>query len=46
MWSTDYPHPPTTWPESRSIVTEQFAGVPQPERDLIVSGNARRVWNL
>jgi predicted TIM-barrel fold metal-dependent hydrolase len=46
MWSTDYPHPPTTWPESRSIVADQFSGVPQPERDLMVSGNARRVWNL
>ena len=46
MWSTDYPHPPTTWPESRSIVADQFTGVPAPERELMVYGNAARVWNL
>ena len=46
MWSTDYPHPPTTWPESRSIVAEQFSGVPQHERELMLFGNAKRVWNL
>ncbi len=46
MWSTDYPHPVSTWPRSREIVDEQFAGIPAEERELIVSGNASRVWNL
>jgi predicted TIM-barrel fold metal-dependent hydrolase len=46
MWASDYPHPPTTWPNSRAILDEQFRGVPDEERDLIVSGNAARVWNL
>ena len=46
MWASDYPHPPTTWPNSRAILDEQFRGVPDDERDLIVSGNAARVWNL
>ena len=46
MWSTDYPHPVTAWPNSRRIVAEQFAGVPPEDRELIVSGNAARVWNL
>lgn len=46
MWSTDYPHPVTAWPNSRKIVAEQFFGVPAADRELIVHGNAARVWNL
>jgi predicted TIM-barrel fold metal-dependent hydrolase len=46
LWSTDYPHPVSSWPNSRAIVEEQFRGVPDAERELIVAGNAARVWNL
>jgi predicted TIM-barrel fold metal-dependent hydrolase len=46
MWSTDYPHPACSWPDSRALVDEQFAGVPADEREKILSGNAKRFWNL
>ena len=46
MWSSDFPHPVTSWPHSRKIVEEQFSGIPADERELMVSGNAKRVWNL
>jgi len=46
MWSSDYPHPVSSWPQSRAIVERTFAGVPEDERELMVSGNAARVWNL
>ncbi|NUS54295.1 MAG: amidohydrolase family protein, partial [Streptomycetaceae bacterium] len=46
LWSTDYPHPVSSWPRSRELVDEQFAGIPADERALILSGNALRVWNL
>ena len=46
MWSSDYPHPVTSWPRSREVVERQFQSIPQGERDLILSGNAIRVWNL
>jgi predicted TIM-barrel fold metal-dependent hydrolase len=46
LWSTDFPHPVTSWPNSRKIVEEQMTGVPAHERELMVSGNAIRVWNL
>jgi predicted TIM-barrel fold metal-dependent hydrolase len=46
LWSTDYPHPVSSWPRSRQVVEEQFRGVPDDERELIVSGNAARLWNL
>src|SRR5579872_1862713 len=32
LWSTDFPHPATTWPNSRSVVERQFADIPEEER--------------
>ncbi|HEV8298017.1 MAG TPA: amidohydrolase family protein [Acidimicrobiales bacterium] len=46
MWSTDFPHPATTWPHSREVVDRQFADIPADERELIVAGNASRLYNL
>jgi predicted TIM-barrel fold metal-dependent hydrolase len=46
LWSTDFPHPATTWPNSRAIVDKQFTGIPDDERELICSGNAARIYNL
>jgi predicted TIM-barrel fold metal-dependent hydrolase len=46
LWSTDYPHPVTSWPDSRELVEKQFTGIPADERALMTSGNAARVWNL
>ena len=46
MWSTDYPHSDTTWPRSREVLAAHFQGVPEDERRLVVSENARRLYNL
>jgi predicted TIM-barrel fold metal-dependent hydrolase len=46
MWSSDYPHPVTSWPRSQSIAEEITKGVSDAERELVLSGNAARVWNL
>jgi predicted TIM-barrel fold metal-dependent hydrolase len=46
MWSSDYPHPVSSWPHSRVLVDKMFEGVPADERELVVSGNAARVWGL
>lgn len=46
MWSTDFPHPATSWPNSQAVVEKNFAGVPDEERDLIVAGNAARLYGL
>jgi predicted TIM-barrel fold metal-dependent hydrolase len=46
LWSTDYPHPVTSWPNSRETVETLFRNIPADERALIVHGNAERVWNL
>jgi predicted TIM-barrel fold metal-dependent hydrolase len=46
MWSTDYPHPATTWPNSHEIVDRIMFDVPADERELMVSGNASRIYGL
>jgi predicted TIM-barrel fold metal-dependent hydrolase len=46
MWSSDYPHPVSSWPRSRELVEEAFRDLPVDERELIVAGNAARVWGL
>jgi predicted TIM-barrel fold metal-dependent hydrolase len=46
MWSTDFPHPATSWPNSRDVVAKNFAGIPDEERDLIVAGNAARLYGV
>jgi uncharacterized protein len=46
LWSSDYPHPVSSWPRSRQIVDEIFADTSPEDRQLVVSGNAARVWNL
>jgi predicted TIM-barrel fold metal-dependent hydrolase len=44
MWSTDFPHPATSWPNSQAVVKRNFDGIPDPERDLMVAGNAARLY--
>ena len=46
LWSTDFPHPATTWPNSREVVDRQFADIPDDERQLICAGNAERIYGL
>lgn len=46
MWANDYPHTDTTWPESRKVIEEHFRGFPGEARDLIVGGNAARLYHL
>ncbi len=46
MWSTDYPHHGNDWPYSRKVIAETTAGLPAEERDLIVAGNAVRLFRL
>lgn len=46
LWSTDFPHPATTWPNSQAVVARQFADIAEEERDLICAGNAERIYGL
>jgi predicted TIM-barrel fold metal-dependent hydrolase len=46
MWSTDFPHPATTWPNSQAVVKRNFDGIPDGERDLMVAGNAAQLYGV
>jgi predicted TIM-barrel fold metal-dependent hydrolase len=46
MWATDYPHPDSTWPRSRQILSDHFNGLDQDKVELIASGNVTRLYNL
>jgi predicted TIM-barrel fold metal-dependent hydrolase len=46
MWSTDFPHPACTWPNSRAVVARLMEGVPSDEAHQMVYGNAARVFRL
>ena len=44
MWSSDYPHGGSDWPESRAAIDRYFDGVPEDERHQILAGNALRIY--
>lgn len=46
LWGNDYPHRDSTWPRSRAVVDTVMAGVPDPERQLMVEGNAVALYGI
>jgi len=46
MWSSDYPHPISSWPKSRQSIEKILESATPEETELLASGNAARVWNL
>jgi uncharacterized protein len=46
LWSTDFPHPATTWPNSQEAVARQFEHIDDHERDLICHDNSARIYQI
>jgi predicted TIM-barrel fold metal-dependent hydrolase len=46
LWGSDFPHPEGTWPHSKKVVDQLFAGVPEAEREAIVGGNVAKIYNI
>jgi len=46
MWSSDYPHSETTFPDSQKIIEQLFKGVPEDEKNMIIGGRAKELYNL
>jgi predicted TIM-barrel fold metal-dependent hydrolase len=46
MWGSDYPHSESTFPQSRKILEQILAGVPEDEQAKIVGGNTARLYHF
>jgi predicted TIM-barrel fold metal-dependent hydrolase len=46
MWSNDYPHPNSTWPNSRAVVEQTLGYLPADVREKLVRTNALKLYNL
>jgi predicted TIM-barrel fold metal-dependent hydrolase len=46
MWTSDYPHPEGTWPESENLIIEAFKGIPVNETRAMLGGNAAEVFGF
>jgi len=46
MWSNDYPHITSDWPESWKTINATFANLPESDRHAILCGNAQRVFGF
>jgi predicted TIM-barrel fold metal-dependent hydrolase len=46
MWGSDYPHSESTFPQSRKILAEILAGVPEEEQARIAGGNTARLYGF
>lgn len=40
MWATDYPHAESAWPDSLKLAEKDFEGIPEEDREKIMSTNA------
>ena len=46
LWSSDYPHISADWPHSWRSIDAAFEGVPSDEKELILAGNAKRLYGF
>ena len=46
LWSSDYPHISADWPYSWRSIQAAMSGVPHAERELMLAGNAARLYKF
>jgi predicted TIM-barrel fold metal-dependent hydrolase len=46
LWSSDYPHGNSNYPNAWSATQASMSGVPLPERELMLVGNAERLYRF
>jgi predicted TIM-barrel fold metal-dependent hydrolase len=46
MWSSDYPHSETTFPNSQDMIDRLFKGVPEEDKAEIICKRAQRVYGI
>ena len=46
MWSTDYPHTGTDWPNCRVTIARLFRGLPRDEVKMMLHTNCKTLYAL
>src|SRR5215470_10303504 len=46
MWSNDYPHPNSTWPQSRDVIARDLGHVSEETRARLLRENVRELYKL
>jgi predicted TIM-barrel fold metal-dependent hydrolase len=46
MWSSDFPHGDSTWPDSLSVIAETMSDIPVSEAKMILRDNAARLYGF
>jgi predicted TIM-barrel fold metal-dependent hydrolase len=46
LWASDYPHPDSTWPNSRAVVEKQMAQLSPAARQALTHDNAAKLYGL
>ena len=46
MWSNDYPHAASTWPDSRKVIAEELGHLPTEVLRKVVRENVINLYNL
>jgi predicted TIM-barrel fold metal-dependent hydrolase len=46
MWSSDFPHLDSSWPESQQFLDRHLADVPEAEARPIIAENCVRLYHL
>jgi predicted TIM-barrel fold metal-dependent hydrolase len=46
MWSNDFPHPNSTWPNSRKVIERDLGHLPEERRAKLLYANVARLYNM
>jgi len=46
MWASDFPHRASTWPRSRQVIEQNFAGIPAAAKRKITYENVHRLYGI
>ena len=46
MWACDYPHPDSTWPESRKAIDEALGSLPEEMIRKVTGENCKQLYKL
>ena len=46
MWSNDYPHQNSTWPNSREVIARDMAHLAAADRAKLLNANVTKLYGL